>query len=130
MNSFRAGSLPTHSDIIKTPIRGVYYVGVPGFGHDRIVIYFGLSSSYNSLRPDPVSRSRYHSTTLRLSHPRRKQGSLLAHSDKEKTPIGVNFFVGVPGFEPGVARTQNENVSRYTTLRCVDFYEVVSITLK
>ena len=30
----------------------------------------------------------------------------------------VQIIVGVPGFEPGVARTQNENVSRYTTLRC------------
>jgi hypothetical protein len=30
----------------------------------------------------------------------------------------ASLHVGVPGFEPGVARTQNENVSRYTTLRC------------
>jgi hypothetical protein len=47
----------------------------------------------------------------------------------------VFYIVGVPGFEPGVARTQNENVSRYTTLRCVIFQEqiysiIISIIIK
>lgn len=27
------------------------------------------------------------------------------------------YIVGAPGFEPGVARSQSENVSRYTTPR-------------
>ena len=30
-------------------------------------------------------------------------------------------FVGMPGFEPGVARSQSENVSRYTTSRLFCF---------
>ena len=33
----------------------------------------------------------------------------------------ITILVGVPGFEPGVACSQNRNVSRYTTLRYNDY---------
>jgi hypothetical protein len=46
--------------------------------------------------------------------------------------MSFNFLTtfGAPGFEPGVARSQTEYVSRYTTLRCVNCLAIVALVHK
>lgn len=34
------------------------------------------------------------------------------------TRLARSLTIGAPGFEPGIARSQSEYVSRYTTPRC------------
>ncbi len=58
------------------------------------------------------------------SNPHESQavGFLHPQIQKQRLIIGAVFvFVGVQGFEPWVAGTQNQNVSRYTTLRIFNF---------
>lgn len=52
-----------------------------------------------------------------LRHRLRKLASYPLNDEGYLPNLPIENMVGVPGFEPGVACTQNRNVSRYTTPR-------------
>ena len=106
----------TPTKIEKTGKKPVFsiLVGVPGF------LFLRSAHIVPSIHDIFAELPQSHGLLLRpMAQKFRSNPDLRIKTKITSKKLVIFVFVGVPGFEPGVAPSQTGNVSRYTTLRYI-----------